>query len=301
MASKGGNSTLTAGGRIAPEDTDPLAIALQGLSLEIGVHDLEALERHRDRLPAGGRIYINAVAGEGGEARLQVAARLAAMGYQPVPHIAARRIPSADALSQYLAGFVERANIREILVIGGDLREPLGPYKSALDVIHSGLPVQHGIERIGFAGYPDGHPHIDSAILQQALEDKFDACKTANIDPYIVTQFSFRARAIIAWCHSLHARHPDLPVHAGIPGPAKLGTLIRFARVCGVRTSMKKLASNRKMSIDLLRRTAPWDQMEAIGRYRTDSGRPISAHLFTFGGLNEMAKWLQQVENGRRE
>ncbi len=127
-----------------PERTDPFTIALQGLSLEIGVHDLEALDRNRHLLPTRGRIYVNAVAGEGAEARIRTAAQLTALGCQPVPHIAARRMRTVQELDDYLGSFVERgAGIREILVIGGDLTEPWGPYANALDVMNSGGPVGH--------------------------------------------------------------------------------------------------------------------------------------------------------------
>ena len=283
-----------------PEGTDPFTIALQGLSLEIGVHDLAALERNRHLLPTRGRIYVNAVAGEGAEARIRTAAQLTALGYQPVPHIAARRMRTAEELDDYLGSFVERAGVSEILVIGGDVTEPLGPYDGALDVISSGLPAKHGIRRIGIAGYPDGHPGIETTALNQALEAKLAACRKTMTDPYIVTQFSFQARSIIDWCRAIHDKHPDLPIHAGMPGPAKLGTLMRFARICGVQSSMKKLLANKKMGLGLLRRAAPWEQLEAIGKYRLETGRPLSAHLFTFGGLIETMSWLQEVRTGRR-
>jgi len=282
-----------------PERTDPFAIALEGMSVEIGVHDLEALDRNRHLLPTGGRIYVNAVAGEGAEARIRTAAQLTALGYLPVPHIAARRIRTAEELDEYLAGFVERAGVSEILVIGGDLAEPLGPYGSALDVINSGVPAKHGISRIGIAGYPDGHPNIDTTVLNQALAAKLAACRAAAIEPYIVSQFSFQADSIINWCRAIHEEHPDLPIHAGIPGPAKLRTLLRFARICGVQSSATKFLANKKIGFELLRRAAPWDQMEAIGQYRLETGRPLSAHVFTFGGVSETVSWLQKVRTDR--
>ena len=275
--------------------------ALSGYSLEIGVHDLKALLQHRHLLPAGGRIYVNAVAGEGTEARIKAAEQITACGFMPVPHIAARRMRSEQALDDYLASFVARAGVSEILVIGGDLSEPLGPYASALAVIESGLPARHGIRRIGIAGYPDGHPEIATAVLERALQEKLAACQSVAIEPYIVTQFSFQASAIIDWCRATHEKYPDLPIHAGIPGPAKLGTLLRYARICGVQTSARKLRVNRKLAFDLLRRAAPWEQVEAIGQYRFDTAQPLSAHLFTFGGLKETTNWLQQVADGRKD
>lgn len=273
------------------------AAALEGLSLEIGVHDLDALDRNRHHLPENGRVYVNAVAGEGAEARINIAAQLRDFGFQPVPHIAARRMRSVQDLDDYLAAFVERAGVREILVIGGDLDKPLGPYDSALDVIKSGLPAKHGVTRIGIAGYPDGHPFIDDAALVSALEAKLEACSTSGVESYLVTQFSFQADSIIEWCSAVHADHSELPIHAGIPGPAKFGTLLRFAKICGVQTSVKKLMANKTMGLDLLRRAAPWKQIEAIGRYQIDTGRPLSTHLFTFGGVTESANWLEKVRS----
>jgi len=276
---------------------DPFAAALEGLSLEIGVHDLDALDRNREHLPESGRVYVNAVAGEGAEARINIAVQLRDFGFQPVPHIAARRMRSTQDLDDYLAAFVERAGVREILVIGGDLDKPLGPYDSALDVIESGLPAKHGVTRIGIAGYPDGHPFIDDAALSSALEAKLNACSATGVDSYVVTQFSFQADSIIDWCSAVHANHPELHIHAGVPGPAKFGTLLRYAKICGVQSSVRKLMANKTMGLDLLRRAAPWKQIEAIGRYRIDTGRPLNAHLFTFGGVTESANWLQKVRN----
>jgi len=277
-----------------------LHAALTELSLEIGVHDLAALQQHSHLLAAGGRVYVNAVAGEGTAARINAAEQIKTCGFRPVPHIAARRMQSEQKLDDYLAGFVERAGVNEILVIGGDLCEPLGPFSSALDVIESGLPAKHGISRIGVAGYPNGHPDIDTAVLNQALQEKLAACKSATIDPYVVTQFSFQAAAIIDWCRATHEKYPGLPIHAGIPGPAKLGTLLRYARICGVQTSVRKMQANKDLAFELLRRAAPWEQLEAIGQYRLDTGQPLSAHLFTFGGLKETASWLQQAAKGRK-
>ena len=165
-------------------------------------------------------------------------------------------------------------------------------------MIQSGLFEKYGIRRIGIAGYPDGHPGIDDVVLKEALEAKLVACKSASIEVYVVTQFSFQAESIISWCRDLHAGYPELAIHAGIPGPAKLATLLRFAKICGVQSSAKKLLKNKKVGLDLLRGAAPWEQLEAIGQYRIETGRPVTTHIFTFGGLKEVVRWLRQVRAG---
>ena len=72
--------------------------ALTDLAREIGVHDLAALQQYSHFLAAGGRVYVNAVAGEGTAARVKAAEQIRAAGFRPVPHIAARRMPSEQAL-----------------------------------------------------------------------------------------------------------------------------------------------------------------------------------------------------------
>lgn len=267
------------------------------ISIEIGVHDLSALATFRHKLPAAGRIYVNAVAGAGAAARIAAAAKLAEYGFQPVPHIAARRMASATALKDYFAQLTA-AGVVEVLIIGGDVPKPLGPFTSALDVIESGIPQEFGIGRVGIAGYPDGHPGISNATLQDAMQQKLAACQRHRIEPYVVTQFSFQADSIIRWCREFQDNHPDIDVHAGIPGPARLATLLRFANICGVQSSARKLLANRTIGLDLLRGAAPWAQLSAIEKYRADTQRNISAHVFTFGGLKEAVGWLDQVRSG---
>ena len=53
-----------------------------------------------------------------------------------------------------------RAHVRRIVMIAGDRDEPAGEFRSAIQVIETGLLPGRGIEEIGIAGYPDGHPRI---------------------------------------------------------------------------------------------------------------------------------------------
>ena len=266
-------------------------------SLEIGVHDIGDFAQYRHKIPQNGRIYVNAVAGAGPAERIKTVVSISKFGFRPVPHIAARRFPSVAVLDDYLARLAD-AGVDELLIVGGDVPAAPGPFASALQIIESGMPEKYGIGRIGIAGYPDGHPTISNEILRDSLLAKIGACIERNIDPYVVTQFSFEAQSIIRWCREFHSRHPDTAVHAGIPGPARLATLLRFARICGVRSSAKKLLKNSKVGLDLLRSAAPSKQLIAIGQYRSDTGYDVSAHIFTFGGIKEVINWLEEFNCG---
>ena len=58
------------------------------------------------------------------------------------------------------AGFASTSSA-EVFVIAGDAPEPAGPYDGALPFIRDFLDADPGVERVGIAGYPDGHALID--------------------------------------------------------------------------------------------------------------------------------------------
>src|SRR6185295_9516324 len=88
-----------------------------------------------------------------------------ARGFEPVPHLAARGFADVTALSDFLAA----AGVRRVLLIGGDRDRPVGDFANAHAVIASGALQAAGIEEVGIAGYPDGHPRIPDAELDRAL------------------------------------------------------------------------------------------------------------------------------------
>ena len=47
--------------------------------------------------------------------------------------------------------------------------------------------------------------------------------------PLVVTQFGFDPDAFLAWLKQLRARGLDVPVRIGVPGPASIKALLRFA------------------------------------------------------------------------
>src|SRR5260370_3003818 len=87
-----------------------------------------------------------------------LAARLRRAGFRPVPHVAARRIASREALDEYLARAAGEAGVDGALVIAGDSDRASGPFDSSLALLETGLFQRHGIVHIGVAGVPRGRP-----------------------------------------------------------------------------------------------------------------------------------------------
>ncbi|MFX5484663.1 methylenetetrahydrofolate reductase, partial [Acinetobacter baumannii] len=84
-------------------------------------------------------------------------------GFNPVPHIAAREIPSRQVLDDFLARARGEADVSRVVLIAGDVAAAQGPFKSSRDVAASGLIEAHGIASVSVAGFPEGHPWLEGA------------------------------------------------------------------------------------------------------------------------------------------
>ena len=76
----------------------------------------------------------------------------------------------------------------------------------------------------------------------QALERKCQAIEARGMAPLVVTQFAFDADTVLAWLDGLRARGISVPVLVGVPGPASITRLLRYAAMCGVGASASMLA-----------------------------------------------------------
>src|SRR5437660_89173 len=76
-------------------------------------------------------------------------------GFNPVPHIAVRRLASFTQASDFLQRAVGEAQIRTALIIGGDPDYPVGPFPDSADLLGSGLIEGYGLREVAFAGYPE--------------------------------------------------------------------------------------------------------------------------------------------------
>jgi methylenetetrahydrofolate reductase (NADPH) len=240
------------------------------------------------QLPRGTAIYITALPGNAPDAVIAAAVRLRAVGLEPVPHIAARHYESGEVLDQTLARLTEEAGIRRVLAIGGDVDRPRGPFASSREVIETGLLERHGITHVGIAGYPEGHPRIAPMVLDQELALKIESLRASGLTPHIVTQFCFEAEPIAALIARCAARFPDVPVHVGLAGPAKLSTLLKYAVSCGIGNSLRALRRNASFG-KLLTESDPEPILEAL----VQAAPPIAhLHLFPFGGIERTAEWI---------
>ena len=273
-----------------PKKQNPL---LDSYSIEISAKDVGQFASAASLLRPATEVAVTFLPGEEPAARVSLAAAIRSAGHVPFPHVAARRMASREALNDYLGALVN-AGARRLFVVAGDLTQPVGPYGDALAVIESDCLTQYPIERVGIAGYPQGHPDIPDHQLWRALQLKQDALLSQRIPFEIVTQFSFDSGAVLQWLKRLRNAGIHAPVKVGIPGPATVGSLLRYSARCGVGLSTKVVAKYGLSITRLLHVAGPDALLEELhGELQPAVHGDVRIHLYPFGGLQRTVQWAQ--------
>ncbi|HVG52146.1 MAG TPA: methylenetetrahydrofolate reductase [Xanthobacteraceae bacterium] len=245
----------------------------------------------------GSTVYIAAIPSRPLSEQIDTAASMHKAGFEPVPHLAVRNFHSVEEMETHLRRLMDEAGAVRALVIAGDRPDPAGSLFDALAAIRSGVLQRHGLKEIGISGYPDGHSRISDAQLAQALTDKLAAAKDAGLKVRIVTQFTMSTQPILDLVTGLRARGIDNPVSVGLAGPASMATLLRFAKICGVKTSVQGLARNAGLLKNLIGAATADPIVRALSA--TEGLGDINPHFFSFGGLPATARWVAAAASGR--
>jgi methylenetetrahydrofolate reductase (NADPH) len=221
---------------------------------------------------------------------LAFAERVQAHGFRVIPHIAARMVRDADDLAR-IAERLKQRRMEEILVIGGDHREPLGRYADSLHLLEDLAPLVEGV-RIGIAGYPAGHPAIAQEQLTAALLSKQPFASV------IVTQICFDAAAIASWIRSIRAAGVRLPILVGVPGVVDRRKLLELSARVGVGASTRYLRNNLTLARLLVRRSTyrPDRLIDRLGAPVTAGLGVAGLHIFTFNQLAATSAWRDNTD-----
>lgn len=274
-------------------DLDPVTIT-EGFSLEITTKDVPALEEAAHLLPRDTPVAVTFLPGEAPEARIKAATTVRQLGFEPMPHFSARRLSSYEEFRTYLEAVVDLADVRRCFVIAGDPPEASGPFPDSASLIATGAFENAGVRAIGVGGHPEGHPHMSADQRWTVLANKCRTIEERGMAPLIVTQFGFDAAPFLTWLAELRKRGIDVPVRIGVPGPAGIKTLLRFAAMCGVGASASVLAKY-GISITRLIGTAGPDRLvdSLAAGLGPEHGR-VRLHFYPFGGLHRTIEWVSR-------
>ena len=226
--------------------------------------------------PAGTALTVTCLPRQGVGPTIRTAIELAYLGFEVVPHLAARSIESRGQL----AGVVRNchdAGITEVFAVGGDAGEPAGPYDSSLPLLEDLAELSGGTIRAGVAGYPEGHPgHSELHMLDALLEKQ-------HLASSVVTQLCFSAPRIQWYAETLRREGVRLPVWAGVAGTVPRAQLIRAALKIGVGPSLKLLNRRGPLGRRLLK--GGLYSPQAILAELEGGGVVEGVHLYTFNNL----------------
>lgn len=276
---------------------------MSGFTVETTPASAAKVADFRTMLRPGTTVYITFLPGSDYNDTVATAKRLRDEGFQPAPHFAARSIESAAMFEDYLARVAGEAGVDHVLAIAGALEEPLGPYSDSTQLLDTGLFDKHGIKQIGVAGHPEGSPDMSDTAIAEALAWKNAYAERTDARMHIVTQFAFEAAPIIAWDKALRAAGNNLPIRVGIPGIAKLQTLLKYAVFCGVGNSINFLKKQAGNVTKLVKQQEPDKLVRDLAHYSaTDPDCGIEGvHMYPLGGLQKSAEWSFAVSDGMFE
>ncbi|MCH1465485.1 MAG: methylenetetrahydrofolate reductase [Alphaproteobacteria bacterium] len=231
---------------------------------------------------------------------IAISKRLADEGMNAVPHIAARSLQDRAQLDDLLKRMTAEANVREVLVIGGGVDKPVGEFDSTMQVLNTGLIQKYGITTIGVSGHPEGSPDISDDQLADAIAHKNEFARKEGLSLYMETQFCFDADAVLAWERRIRLAGSQLPIRIGIPGPATIKTLFRFAQISGIGPSMRFITKQARNVAKLMTVQAPHELLAGLSAGIAADEHCLLQHFhyYPFGGFAKTAAYADAVAQG---
>lgn len=264
----------------------------EGYSLEVTAKDIPALEAAAAQIWRECPIAVPFLPGETNEARIAATKAVRARGFEPMPHLSARRIESFDEFHAYLDAVVREAGVKRCFIVAGDPPTPEGPFADTSSLLATGAFEAAGIKVIGIGGHPDGHPVMSRDECWQVLEAKCKDIERRGMAALIVTQFGFNADGVLGWLKELRARGLDQAVRIGVPGPAGIKTLIRYAAFCGVNASASVLAKYGISLGRLMGNAGPDKYVDRLATGLSPEHGPVRLHFYPFGGIAKTVEWI---------
>jgi methylenetetrahydrofolate reductase (NADPH) len=264
-------------------------------SIELTSGNCDRLPVASELLPWGMSVYVPMHRQQSLADSLRVMESLRDRGFNPVPHLPARLITSRQDLKDFLLTAVGECGVHRLLLVGGDETEAQGPYPDSTSLLQDGIIAETGIQEIGIAGYPEGHPRISPRVLQSKFDAKLQLASAQGLGIDVVTQFSFAPSRIVEYCSTLGRTAPDLNLYVGLAGPTHTARLLQFAQQCGVSASLRALGDMGIKTAIRSSHTNPDEQLEVLARHCAliDNPNVIGVHLFSFGGFLESARWMR--------
>jgi methylenetetrahydrofolate reductase (NADPH) len=269
---------------------DVLAAALRNVSYEV-LPLRRAEEAVVEHVPRDVPLTVSTSHAKGPEPTIDLAIRLAGDGYSVTPHLAARQIADRAQLSDLVAKLRE-SRVDGAFVIGGDAPEPAGRFGDALALLEALDDVGNPFQRIGIAGYPEGHARIERGVLEKAFERK------APYATFAITQICFDADATVGWARHVKQNGTRLPIKVGLPGVVSRQKLIRISAGLGLGQSARFLLKQQSLLWRFFRPRGyhPGHLADRLAPHLRRADTHLDGfHFFTFNEVASTEAWRRSM------
>lgn len=276
-----------------------LQILINDYSVEVTARDEKSINVATRQLKRNAQVYVANLPNDGMDNLVAACTTLGKAGLKPVPHIVARNIASRDQLGITLGRLANEAGVKQALIIGGDRDQAVGPFNSAMEVIETELLQRYGVSKIGIGCHPEGHPRVADSIMWPALVEKVKTATRLGFEPYLVSQFAFDAAPYINLARRLREHDIKIPLSVGIPGPAGVTKLMKYALMCGVGSSIRVLRERNNLARGAFVGKTPEDTLNSLAQAQRDEPELGfgAVHFFTFGALDKTINFVSNVVN----
>ncbi|MDQ0756276.1 methylenetetrahydrofolate reductase [Arthrobacter sp. B3I4] len=228
-------------------------------------------------IPPGSALTVTCLPHRGVRPTVQTALQLRGLGYDVVPHVAARSVESRAELTGILRE-CEGGGITEIFAVGGDMARTDGPYASSALILEDIAQISAGRIAVGVAGYPEEHPHQSQLHMLDALLEK------QHLAASVVTQMCFSAARIGWYVELLRREGVTLPVWAGVAGSVPRAKLIAQATRIGVGPSLRFISRRGPLARRFLE-GGNYSPRRLVSELSVFQPALAGVHLYTFNNL----------------
>ncbi len=270
---------------------------LGGFSLETTPFVAEKIENFSHFVRSPTTIFITFLPGSDYNKTINTAKKIKKEGLNPAPHFAARSISSKEMLEDYISRVTGEADVKKILIVGGAGKEQFGPFPDTISLLETGIFDKYGISEIGIAGHPEGSPDITDKEIKKALLLKNKFSETSNAKFFIVSQFCFDADTILNWSKKINSEGNKIPIIIGLPGIAKLSTLLKYSLSCGIGNSVNFLKKQGSNVLNLVRTQEPNDLVRKLSQSEEflKENNIEGVHIYPLGGIRKSSDWANAI------
>ena len=270
---------------------------LKGFSLETTPFVANKIENFSHFVRPSTTIFITFLPGSDYKDTINTAIKIRKEGLNPAPHFAARSILSKEMLEDYVSRVTGEADVTKILIIGGAGKDQIGPFPDSISLLETGIFDKYGISEIGIAGHPEGTPDISDEEIKKALDLKNKFYESSDANFFIVSQFCFDSETILNWSIKINSEGNKIPIIIGLPGVAKLSTLIKYSLSCGIGNSMNFLKKQGSNVLNLVKTQEP----DKLVRKLASADEILQKngiegiHIYPLGGIHKSSEWAHGI------